>query len=474
MLDKLDADKDLKGEAKDRIKDRMRYTLSGLYVENKDIDKAAKELETLIKRNPDNPTYKNDLGFIWCDHDMNLEESEKLITEALDLDKKGQEKLKEEGKIDEVKANAAYLDSLGWVLFKQKKYKEALEPLKKASQDEEEGSHLEIWDHLADCLHGARAEEGGGRRVGEGAEDGRPVEARRRAPPQGEREAPKARSRSSPRTRTRTWRAGERAGDLRARAGREGRSAPLRSALTVSRSFPMPPGWTRTDDRRQAGGRVRPARRASASRSSTSTTHPAKIPAATRLHRRLPRASCGASRRTAGRSWWVDRVCPEFDPTLTAERHLLDNVVPWVEARGSSARERSRSRASDGRAGGGAARVPAPEGFPSSPSIAGAFDFHELLRPRDAARRDVRQPRAVPGRTPPILHIHGARLAAARLVRVPAGERRGTAATTGCTRSSRRSASRTPRTSTRPAARSSSSARCSPSSVRPWTASRAG
>ncbi|HEV3435735.1 MAG TPA: CDC27 family protein, partial [Gemmata sp.] len=47
--------------------------------------------------------------------------------------------------------NAAYLDSLGWVFYKQKKYKEALEPLKKASADEEEGNHLEIWDHLGDC-----------------------------------------------------------------------------------------------------------------------------------------------------------------------------------------------------------------------------------------------------------------------------------------------------------------------------------
>lgn len=151
VLDKLDADKNLKGDSKDKIKDGIRYTLSGLYVENKDIDKAAKHLETLIKRNPDSATFKNDLGFIWCDHDMKLEESEKLIKEALELDVKEKKKLKEEGKLDEVKENAAYLDSLGWVLFKQKKYKEALEPLKKASLDEDEGSHLEIWDHLGDC-----------------------------------------------------------------------------------------------------------------------------------------------------------------------------------------------------------------------------------------------------------------------------------------------------------------------------------
>lgn len=151
VLDKLDAVKGLKDEQKDRMKDRNRYILTGLYVDLKDVDKAAKHLQTLIKRNPENPTYKNDLGFIWCDHDMNLEESEKLIREALALDKKEKEKAKKEGKIDEVRENAAYLDSLGWVLFKQKKYKEAIDYLKKACADDDDGNHLEIWDHLADC-----------------------------------------------------------------------------------------------------------------------------------------------------------------------------------------------------------------------------------------------------------------------------------------------------------------------------------
>jgi tetratricopeptide (TPR) repeat protein len=151
VIDKLDSDKFLPGDEKEKRKDNARYALSGLHVENKEIDKAAKQLQTLVKLHPDSATYKNDLGFIWCDNDMNLEESEKLIKEALELDKKAKLKLKEEGKIDEVTENAAYLDSLGWVYFKQKKYKEALEPLKKAAADEEEGNHLEIWDHLGDC-----------------------------------------------------------------------------------------------------------------------------------------------------------------------------------------------------------------------------------------------------------------------------------------------------------------------------------
>jgi tetratricopeptide (TPR) repeat protein len=150
VLEKIDTNKRLKMEQKDRMKDNVRYILSGLYVDNKDIPKAAKQLETLMKKHPDNPTYKNDLGFIWADNDLKLDESEKLIQEALDLDKKKQELAKKDGKIDEVKETAAYLDSMGWVLFKQKKYKEALPYLKKASDDEDEGTHLEIWDHLGD------------------------------------------------------------------------------------------------------------------------------------------------------------------------------------------------------------------------------------------------------------------------------------------------------------------------------------
>ncbi len=151
VLDKLDDLKKGADEDKDKLKNRVRYILSGLYVENKEIDKAAEQLKTLIKKNPDSATYKNDLGFIWCDNDLYLDESEKLIKEALALDKKEKEKLKSEGKLEDVTENAAYLDSLGWVYFKQMKYKEALDPLKKASMDEDEGNHLEIWDHLADC-----------------------------------------------------------------------------------------------------------------------------------------------------------------------------------------------------------------------------------------------------------------------------------------------------------------------------------
>src|SRR5271166_3294958 len=34
-----------------------------------------------------------------------------------------------------------------------------------------------------------------------------------------------------------------------------------------------------------------------------------------------------------GVCWWADRICPDFDPKMTPERHLLDNVLPFFRER---------------------------------------------------------------------------------------------------------------------------------------------
>jgi len=133
----------------------LEYGLTSFYVDNKQIDKAAEILERLIEANPERATYYNDLGFIWADHDMNLEKSETLIRKALELDRKEREKAFDDGEIseeDSKKENSSYLDSLGWVLYKRGKYEEAYKYLKQAAGDDDEGSNLEIYDHLADCL----------------------------------------------------------------------------------------------------------------------------------------------------------------------------------------------------------------------------------------------------------------------------------------------------------------------------------
>src|SRR5437763_12736566 len=48
----------------------------------------------------------------------------------------------------------------------------------------------------------------------------------------------------------------------------------------------------------------------------------------TRLFDEL-RLACVCPR--GGQSWWADRVCPDFDTTVTAERYLLDSVLPHFQ-----------------------------------------------------------------------------------------------------------------------------------------------
>lgn len=33
------------------------------------------------------------------------------------------------------------------------------------------------------------------------------------------------------------------------------------------------------------------------------------------------------------RSWWTNRICAEFDPQVTAERHVLERVLPFIQER---------------------------------------------------------------------------------------------------------------------------------------------
>ncbi len=156
VLDAILKDDRFTKPEREEYSEDVRYALSGVYVELKQIDKAAAQLKKLLEATPDSPTYNNDLGFIWADHDMNLDESEKMIRKALADDKQQRLKADPDLKPEEYKDNPSYLDSLGWVLYKKKQYAEAkkyLQQAVKGETEEEEGAVLEIYDHLGDtCL----------------------------------------------------------------------------------------------------------------------------------------------------------------------------------------------------------------------------------------------------------------------------------------------------------------------------------
>ena len=74
-------------------------------------------LENFLAENPDDIGVNNDLGYLYADQGKNLEKARKMIQKAVDAEPE----------------NAAYLDSLGWVLFKLGNYKEAISWLTKAT-----------------------------------------------------------------------------------------------------------------------------------------------------------------------------------------------------------------------------------------------------------------------------------------------------------------------------------------------------
>ena len=157
VIERVGKDKRLSKDDANDFVDLYRYSLSGLYVDAGQVDKAAEQLKLLLAREPDNSTYNNDLGYIWADHGTNLPESEKLIRKAIEDDKKARRKANPDSKLEDDKPNAAYLDSLGWVLFKQGKAKEAKPHLINAVKEKETQS-LEVWDHLGD-VHDALGEK---------------------------------------------------------------------------------------------------------------------------------------------------------------------------------------------------------------------------------------------------------------------------------------------------------------------------
>jgi S-formylglutathione hydrolase len=78
-------------------------------------------------------------------------------------------------------------------------------------------------------------------------------------------------------------------------------------------------------------------------------------------------------------SWWADRVWLAFDPQITAERYLLEKVLPYFAERWDF-RPRSVGIQGISMGGQGALRLAFkyPDTFPVVAAISPALDYHEL------------------------------------------------------------------------------------------------
>ncbi|PYK10160.1 MAG: hypothetical protein DME61_04135 [Verrucomicrobia bacterium] len=101
---------------------------AGLY------DKAADLLRKSIALDPANAAEAcNYIGYMWADHNMNLDEAEAMIKRALESEPN----------------NASYLDSLGWVEFRKGKFDQALSDLLRAAKAVERDDPV-VFEHIGD------------------------------------------------------------------------------------------------------------------------------------------------------------------------------------------------------------------------------------------------------------------------------------------------------------------------------------
>ena len=95
-----------------------------------------------LQISPNFPEALNYLGYMWAERGMKLEKAHELIEKAVKLEPK----------------NAAYLDSLGWVLYKLNQPKEALENIQKAIDLSTEVDAT-LYDHLGDIYVALKLKE---------------------------------------------------------------------------------------------------------------------------------------------------------------------------------------------------------------------------------------------------------------------------------------------------------------------------
>ena len=92
-----------------------------------------KYFERALELKPEFPEAQNYLGYMWAERGEKLDRARELIEKALKAEPK----------------SAAYLDSMGWVLFKLNQPKEALGYLLQAVSLND-GPDATLYDHLGD------------------------------------------------------------------------------------------------------------------------------------------------------------------------------------------------------------------------------------------------------------------------------------------------------------------------------------
>jgi tetratricopeptide (TPR) repeat protein len=118
-----------------------RLILSNIAVLQNKLPEAEEWIEQVLDEFPDDVGALNDLGYLWADQNERLARAHRMIRQAVEAEPE----------------NAAYRDSLGWVLYRLGRHEEAVREQKKAielSKSKDKESDGIMYDHLGD-IHAA-------------------------------------------------------------------------------------------------------------------------------------------------------------------------------------------------------------------------------------------------------------------------------------------------------------------------------
>ncbi|MFO7906290.1 MAG: tetratricopeptide repeat protein, partial [Pirellulaceae bacterium] len=111
----------------------LRLVLSAIAVERGDTERAEEWLLQVLEEFPEDIGAFNDLGYLWADQGKHLNRALRMVQRAVEAEPD----------------NRAYLDSLGWALYRLERFDEAVEPLEKAAAGP--ATDGTILDHLGDA-----------------------------------------------------------------------------------------------------------------------------------------------------------------------------------------------------------------------------------------------------------------------------------------------------------------------------------
>lgn len=117
-----------------QLKEGFYFQLGATCERTGDLAQAEQYFEKCLKLAPEFAEALNYLGYMWAEHGTNLSRARELIEKAVKAEPK----------------NAAYLDSMAWVLFKLNQPKEALPYALKAAELSEQSDAATLYDHLGD------------------------------------------------------------------------------------------------------------------------------------------------------------------------------------------------------------------------------------------------------------------------------------------------------------------------------------